>query len=95
MGQRAFIQTIVQNNSFGRLEVYQRRATGVNGLEQYLAQLSIGERAMSTLTNEDGVLGGNGMQADGSLPSGKSVRSEFRGENFHAHHQIESASARA
>jgi Flp pilus assembly protein TadG len=67
MGQRASIQTVVQNNAFGRLAATSGAATGVNGwnnihVDWYLVSSS------GTLTNEDGVVGGNGMQADGQLP---------------------------
>jgi Flp pilus assembly protein TadG len=67
MGQRASIQTVVQNNAFGKLRTTSGAATGVNGwngiyVDWYLVN------ADGTLTNEDGVVGGNGMQSDGELP---------------------------
>jgi Flp pilus assembly protein TadG len=67
MHQRASIQTVVQNNAFGKLRTTSGAATGVNGwngiyVDWYLVN------ADGTLTNEDGVVGGNGMQSDGQLP---------------------------
>jgi hypothetical protein len=67
MGQRASIQTIVQNNAFGKLTSTSGTATGVNGwnnihVDWYLVNSD------GSLTNEDGVVGGNGMQTDGALP---------------------------
>ena len=67
MGARASIQKVVQSNAFGRLGATSGSATGVNGwnniyVDWYLVSAS------GTLTNEDGVVGGNGMQADGQLP---------------------------
>jgi Flp pilus assembly protein TadG len=67
MGQRASIQTVVQNNAFGRLGATAGAATGVNGwnniyVDWYLVNTD------GSLTNEDGVVGGNGMQPDGELP---------------------------
>lgn len=67
MGQRASIQTIVQANSFGRLKATSGAATGVNGWNNIYVDWYL-VNADGTLTNEDGVVGGNGMQTDGSLP---------------------------
>ncbi|MEI9975366.1 MAG: TadE/TadG family type IV pilus assembly protein [Ignavibacteriota bacterium] len=67
MGQRASIQTIVQNNAFGRLRTTPGAATGVNGWNNIYVDWYL-VNSNGTLTNEDGVVGGNGMQADGSLP---------------------------
>ena len=67
MGQRASIQTVVQANSFGRLYGTAGAATGVNGWNSIYVDWYL-VNADGSMTNEDGVVGGNGMQADGSLP---------------------------
>ena len=67
MGQRASIQTIVQNNAFGRLRTTSGAATGVNGWNNIYVDWYL-VNADGTLTNEDGIVGGNGMQSDGELP---------------------------
>jgi Flp pilus assembly protein TadG len=66
-GQRASIQTVVQGNAFGKLAATPGAASGVNGwndiyVDWYLVNPD------GSLTNEDGVVGGNGMQTDGQLP---------------------------
>lgn len=81
MGQRASIQTIVQNNSFGRLKSTSGAATGVNGWNSIYVDWYL-VNADGTLTNEDGVLGGNGMQADGSLPLVKVSVQNFAAKTF-------------
>jgi Flp pilus assembly protein TadG len=67
MGQRASIQTIVQNNAFGRLRKTTGTATGVNGWNNIYVDWYL-VNADGSLTDEDGVVGGNGMQTDGELP---------------------------
>ncbi|HEX3748533.1 MAG TPA: TadE/TadG family type IV pilus assembly protein [Bryobacteraceae bacterium] len=67
MGQRASIQTVVQNASFGKLNQTSGAATGTNGWNNIYVDWYL-VNADGSLTNEDGVTGGNGMQADGSLP---------------------------
>jgi Flp pilus assembly protein TadG len=67
MGQRASIQTMVQKNAFGRLSGTSGAATGVNGWNSIYVDWYL-VNADGSLTNEDGVTGGNGMQADGELP---------------------------
>lgn len=67
MGQRASIQTLVQNNAFGKLRATAGAATGVNGWNNIYVDWYL-VNADGSLTSEDGVVGGNGMQADGQLP---------------------------
>jgi Flp pilus assembly protein TadG len=67
MGQRASIQTLVQNNAFGKLRATAGAATGVNGWNNIYVDWYL-VNADGSLTSEDGVVGGYGMQADGQLP---------------------------
>lgn len=67
MGLRASIQTIVQNNAFGKLNSTPGTATGVNGWNNIYVDWYL-VNANGTLTDEDGVVGGDGMQPDGQLP---------------------------
>jgi Flp pilus assembly protein TadG len=67
MGQRASIQTIVQHNAFGKLNGTTGVATGVNGWNNIYVDWFL-VNADGTLTNEDGVVGGNGTQPDGQIP---------------------------
>jgi len=67
LGQRASIQTMVQNNAFGKLRTTTGAATGVNGWNNIYVDWYL-VNADGSLTNEDGVVGGNGMQSDGQLP---------------------------
>lgn len=67
MGQRASIQTVVQNSAFGKLRGTTGAATGVNGWNDIYVDWYL-VNSDGTLTNEDGVTGGNGMQTDGQLP---------------------------
>lgn len=67
MGQRASIQTVVQSHAFGALRATAGTATGVNGWNNIYVDWYL-VNADGSLTNEDGVVGGNGMQKDGQLP---------------------------
>jgi Flp pilus assembly protein TadG len=81
LGQRASIQTIVQANAFGRLNGTAGAATGVNGWNNIYVDWYL-VNSDGTLTNEDGVVGGNGMQADGSLPLVKVSVQSFASKTF-------------
>ena len=61
MGQRASIQTIVQQNAFGRLSA-NKAAAGANGWNGIYVDWYLPDG-----TNEDGVVGGNGEQ-NGTYP---------------------------
>jgi hypothetical protein len=67
LGQRASIQTMVQNSAFGKLRTTTGTATGVNGWNNIYVDWYL-VNADGSLTNEDGVAGGNGMQSNGQLP---------------------------
>jgi Flp pilus assembly protein TadG len=67
MGQRASIQTAVQQNAFGRLGATAGAATGVNGWNNIYVDWYL-VNADGSLTNEDGVVGGNGMTSSGQFP---------------------------
>jgi Flp pilus assembly protein TadG len=67
LGQRASIQTVVQYNAMGRLNATSGTATGTNGWNNIYVDWFL-VNADGTLTDEDGVTGGNGMQTDGELP---------------------------
>lgn len=81
MGQRASIQTVVQASAFGRLGGTSGAATGVNGWNRIYVDWYL-VNADGTMTNEDGVVGGNGMQADGSLPLVKVSVQSFSSKTF-------------
>jgi Flp pilus assembly protein TadG len=81
MGQRASIQTVVQASAFGRLGGTSGAATGVNGWNSIYVDWYL-VNADGTMTNEDGVVGGNGMQADGSLPLVKVSVQSFSSKTF-------------
>jgi Flp pilus assembly protein TadG len=67
MGQRASVQSVVQKAAFGKLNKTSGTATGVNGWNNIYVDWYL-VNADGSLTNEDGVVGGNGMQTDGQLP---------------------------
>ncbi|MGA9625581.1 MAG: TadE/TadG family type IV pilus assembly protein [Bryobacteraceae bacterium] len=67
MGQRASIQKVVQSHAFGALQATAGAATGVNGWNNIYVDWYL-VNADGSLTNEDGVVGGNGMQVNGQLP---------------------------
>jgi Flp pilus assembly protein TadG len=67
LGQRASIQTVVQYNAFGHLNATSGTATGTNGWNSIYVDWYL-VNGDGTLTSEDGIVGGNGMQEDGSLP---------------------------
>lgn len=81
MGQRASIQTIVQNSAFGKLRTTSGAATGVNGWNNIYVDWYL-VNADGSLTNEDGVVGGNGMQTDGQLPLVKVSVQSLTVKNF-------------
>jgi Flp pilus assembly protein TadG len=67
MGQRASVQSVVQSHAFGALKATAGAATGVNGWNNIYVDWYL-VNADGSLTNEDGVVGGNGMQVNGQLP---------------------------
>jgi len=62
------IQTVVQYNAFGHLNATSGTATGTNGGNSIYVDLGTWSTGTARLTSEDGIVGGNGMQEDGSLP---------------------------
>jgi Flp pilus assembly protein TadG len=81
LGQRASIQTVVQDNAFGHLNGTSGAATGTNGWNSIYVDWYL-VNADGSLTNEDGVVGGNGMQSDGSLPLVKVSVQSFSSKTF-------------
>jgi Flp pilus assembly protein TadG len=67
MGLRASIQTIVQQNAFGRLGATAGVATGVNGWNNIYVDWYL-VNSDGSITNVDGVAGGDGMTSTGQLP---------------------------
>lgn len=67
MGLRASVQTVVQQNAFGRLNSTAGAATGVNGWNNIYVDWYL-VNSDGTLTDEDGVVGGDGMTKSGQLP---------------------------
>jgi len=71
LGARASVQTYVQQNAFGTLNNNPGTnppSLGTNGWCGIYVDWYIVDSANGTLDDEDGVVGGNGMQVDGTLP---------------------------